>query len=215
MTNYFGVSDELLTDDGFLLLGSKPQVEYAVGLINYFKGYYKEFSEFDFGETKKEIVRLCTQDILEEISILATAKEIIDMLNMLPGNNEAYSPILTLAIKADSIIYSDNILIKNSEFMINFHYIPSISKFCETQNNSPNYKKTKGKAKKIETVPTNLTPEQLHESYCKWLKEHKYPSLTYENALKVHDLLDYKNKIQDRNSKITEIKKLDPNWFGY
>lgn len=99
--------------------------------------------------------------------------------------------------------------------MINFHYIPSINKFCETQNNSPNYKKTKGKAKKIETVPTNLTPEQLHESYCKWLKEHKYPSLTYENALKVHDLLDYKNKVQDRNLKIDEVKKLDPNWFGY
>lgn len=112
MTNYFGVSDELLTDDGFLLLGSKPQVEYAIGLINYFKGYYKEFLEFDFGKTKEEIIRLCTQDILEEISVLATAKEIIDMLNMLPGNNEAYSPILALAIEADSIGYSNNILIK-------------------------------------------------------------------------------------------------------
>lgn len=212
MTNYFGVSDELLTDDGFLLLGSKPQVEYAVGLIKLFNKNKEIAKECNINSTRLKILQLCIEDIARGVNNVASADMIIKILIRFPKESSLFffEKVLSVEILFESLEKEiSNYNLYKSSFMENRFYLDSLKKFCETQNESPNYGKTKGKVSPLKTIETKLTPKQLHESYCQWMLENsKTPPLTYDACKKIKDL--YVHKGFSAANLIEEEKKKDP-----
>ena len=212
MTNYFGVSDELLTDDGFLLLGSKPQVEYAVGLIKIFNKNKDNIERHNVNPTQLKILQLCIEDITRGISNIASADMIVKLLLNFSKNPSVlfFKKILDVEILFESLEKQASLYnLDKSSFMENRFYLDSLKKFCETQNKSPNYGKTKGKVSPLKTIETKLTPKQLHESYCQWMLENsKTPPLTYDACKKIKD--SYVHKGFGAANLIEEEKKKDP-----
>ena len=221
MTNYFGVSDELLTDDGFLLLGSKTKVEQAVKLLKTFEKSKKAPIYFDKKSIKRKITELCIEDMTNWVHSLASSKIIIEFLRDFPD----YPPFILfehILVKEAQLKHFEGrfapLKLTKTSFMESRFYIESLERFCNTQNNSSKPKRNSPSPKTIKK--TKIYPQQLHESYCQWMTNNtNIPPLTYETCEKIQEIYAPFDKRDPLNKesldKIERLKEKDKYYIEF